>query len=208
MVHDSKVTLIKRYIIRIIGNVNNETHGCIWHAAPMSKLKEELEHHIEHCQMFSHHIMFIGALIAWIRHPSILFTFIIRRCNAFIISVIVVIRRPVIFTEHFLWLLITVGKIYIHGSQHVLLSKWAYFHIWAMIYSLEFCSSQPDKVVGRLEQISSHVATFWVLFCILEKSVWRWASLTLVSFLLYKVHVEFSTCNGQNLVAIPSHLDV
>ena len=99
MVHDSKVTLIRRYILRIIINVNNETHGCIWHVAPMSKLKEELEHHAEHCQMFSHHIMFIGAFIAWVRRPSILFTFILARCNAFIISVIDVIRRSTIFTE-------------------------------------------------------------------------------------------------------------
>ena len=118
MVHDSKMILIRRYILRIIGNVNNETHGCLWHAAPMSKLKEELEHHIEHCQMFSHHIMLIGAFIAWVRHPSILFTFILRRCNAFIISVIVVIRRPIIFkfTEHFLWHWITVGKTSTHAQ--------------------------------------------------------------------------------------------
>ena len=74
MVHDSKVTLIMRYIFRIFGNVNNETHGCISHAAPMSKFKEELEHYIEHCQMFRHHFIFIGAFIAWVRHPSILFT--------------------------------------------------------------------------------------------------------------------------------------
>ena len=110
MVHGNKVILIRRYTLRIIVNVNNETHDCIWHAAQMSNLKDELEHYIEHCQMFSHHIMFIGAFIAWVRHPSILFTFILRRCNAFIISVIVVIRRSIIFTEHFLWHLIRVGK--------------------------------------------------------------------------------------------------
>ena len=111
MVHESKVTLNRSYILRIIGNVNNETHGCICHAAPMSNLKEELQHHIEHCQMFSHHIMFIGAFITRVRHPSILFTFILRRCSAFIISVIVVMRGSIIFTEHFLWHLFTVGKI-------------------------------------------------------------------------------------------------
>ena len=66
--------------------------------------------------MFSHHIMFIGAFIAWVTHLSILFTFILRRCNAFIISVIVVIRRSIIFTEHFLWHLITVGKFSIHAQ--------------------------------------------------------------------------------------------
>ena len=117
MVHYSKVILIRRNILRIIGNVNNKTHGCIWHAAPVSKLKEELEHHIEHCQMFSHHIMFIDAFIAWVRHPSVLFTFILRRCNAFIISV-TVIRRPIIFkfTEHFLWHLITVEKNSTHAQ--------------------------------------------------------------------------------------------
>ena len=115
VVHDSKVTLIRRYILRIIGNANNETHGCIWHAAPMSKLKEESEHHNEHRQMFSHHNKFIGAFMAWVRHPSILFTLILRRCNAFIISVIVAIRRSIIFAEHFLWHFITVGKISIHA---------------------------------------------------------------------------------------------
>ena len=115
MIHDNKVTLIRRCILRIIGNVNNETHGCIWHAAPMSKLKEELEHHTEHCQMFSHHIMFIGAFITRGRRPSILFTFILRRCNVFIISVIVVIRRSSIFTEHYLHL-VTVRKISIHAQ--------------------------------------------------------------------------------------------
>ena len=60
--------------------------------------------------MFSHPIMFIGAFIAWVRHPSILFTFILIWYNAFIISVIVIIRRSINFTEHFLWHLITVGK--------------------------------------------------------------------------------------------------
>ena len=108
------VTLIRGYILRII---INETHGCIWHAAPMSELKEELEHHTEHCQMFNHHIMVIGVFIAWVRHPSILFTFILRRRNAFIISVIVVVRRSTIFKEHFLWHLIAVGQIYIHAPQ-------------------------------------------------------------------------------------------
>ena len=128
MVHDSKVRLIRRCTFRIIENVNNETHGCIWHAAPMSKLKAELEHHIGHCQMFSHHSMFIGAFITWVRHHSILFTFILRRCNTFIISVIVVIRRSIIFTEHFLWHLITMGNFHLcsHGFQHVMLSKWVY----------------------------------------------------------------------------------
>ena len=53
-------------------------------------------------------------------------------------------------------------------------------------------------VVGRLDQMSSHVLTFWVLsFDILDKSVWRRTSLTLVSLLLYNMHVKFSTCNGQ-----------
>ena len=115
--------------------------------------------------MFSHLIMFIGAFISWVRHPSILFTFIFRRCNAFIINVIVVIRRSIIFTEHFLWQLM--GKNF-HpcsiGFQHVMLSKWVYFNLWAMIDLLEYRSSQPDMVVGRLEQISSHGATFGVLF--------------------------------------------
>ena len=94
------------------------------------------------------------------------------------------------------------------GFQHVMLSKWAYFYIWAM-RSVEFNSSQPVMVVGSLEQMSAHVAALWVLiFGILHKSVWRWASLALVSILLYSMHVQFLSCNGHNLVAIPSHSDV
>ena len=134
MVHDSKVTSIRRYILRIIGNVNNETHGCIWQAAPMSKLKEELEHHIEHCQMFSHHIMFFGAFIAWVRHHSIVLTFILRRCHAFIISVIVVIKISIISTEHFLWHLITVGKISIRAQ--LVSSMWCCPNWHISIYEL------------------------------------------------------------------------
>ena len=138
--------------------------------------------------------MFIGAFIAWVRHPSILFTFILRRCNAFIISVIVVIRRSIIFTEHFLWHLITMGKISIHAqlvSRIVMLSQLPYFHIWAMIDSLEFCSSHPDMVREVRTNFFICCDILGPLFCILDKSVWRWASLTLVSFLLYNVHAQF-----------------
>ena len=74
--------------------------------------------------MFSHN-MFIGVFIAWVRCPSILFIFVLRRCDAFIISVIVVMRRSIIITEHFLWHLIAVGKISIHGQ--LLSSMW-----WAL----------------------------------------------------------------------------
>ena len=126
MVHGSGLTFILK-----------NTHDCIWHASPIAKFKEELAHHIEYCEIFSHHIMFICAFTAWVRDPSILYTFILKRCHAFIIRVIVVTWRSIFFIEQFLWHLITVNhsRTNFHlcptGSQHVM-SKWAHFHIWAM----------------------------------------------------------------------------
>ena len=106
MVQASKVALILEWI----ENVNNETCDCMWHAARMGKFTEKLEHYIEYCQRFCHPIMCISAFIAWVRHPSIFLTFILRKCHAFIISVTVVIRWSIIFVEHYLWHLITVNN--------------------------------------------------------------------------------------------------
>ena len=108
----------------------------MWHAAPMGEFKEELIHHMEYCEIFSHHIILIGAFTAWVRGPSILYTFIPKRCHAFIISVIVVIRRSTICIEHYMWPLIIVNhRTNFHlcptGSKRVM-SKCAHFHIWAM----------------------------------------------------------------------------
>ena len=173
MVHDTTVILIRGYILRII---INETHGCIWHAAPRSELKEELEHHTEHCQMFNHHIMVIGVFIAWVWHPSILFTFILRRCNAFIISVIAVVRRSIIFKEHFLWHFIAVGQIYIHAQ--LVSSMWCCpnGHIsymshdwltWVLFIIAWHCGREARTNFFTCCDI------FSVLFCILDKSVCR-----------------------------------
>ena len=71
-------------------------------------------------------------------------------------------------------------------------------------------------VVGRLDKMSSHVATFWggggggggPFFDILDKSVWRRASLTPVSLLLYNKHVRCTNLQQIDLGAIPSRLDV
>ena len=159
----------------------------------------ELAHHIEHGEIFSHAIMFICAFTAWVRGPSILFTFILKMCHWFIINAIVVTRRSIIFIEHFLGYLITVNHSRTHfhlcptGSQHVM-SKWAHFHIWAMRLtrlSYWFITAYHG---GR--EAGSNVFTCCDIlgpFCgILDKSVWRWASLTLVSLLLYNKHVSCS----------------
>ena len=164
----------------------------------MGKFKEELAHHIKYCEIFSHHIMFICALTAWVRGPLILFTFILKRCHAFIISVIVVIRRsPIIFIDHFLWHFTTVNhsKTHFHlcptGSQHAM-SKWAYFHmyVWAMILTpLSYWF-----IIGREAGSNvSYVATFWVLSLAFWIKVFgdghRWL---FASLLLYNMHVSCS----------------
>ena len=184
--------MVIEWHLSVYSNLN--TNDCIWHAALMDKSKEELAHHIEYCEIFSHHIVFICAFTAWVRDPSILFAFIVKRCHAFIISVIVVTRRSIIFIEHFLWHLITVNhsRTNFHmcptGSQHVM-SKWAHFHIWAMNLtrlSYWFITAYPGANVFTCCDILGP-------FCgILDESVWRWVSLTLVSLLLYNKHVSCS----------------
>ena len=55
------------------------------------------------------------AFIAWVRHPSILFTFILI---GLIISVIVLSRRSITFIKHFLWhLTIASWKLHMHVVQ-------------------------------------------------------------------------------------------
>ena len=179
----------------------------------MSKFKEELAHHIEYCEIFSHHIMFICAFTAWVRSPSILFTFILKRCHAFIISVIVVTRRSIIFIEHFLSYLITVNHSRTNfllcptGSQHVM-SKWAHFHIWAM--RLTRLSNWFITACHGGREAGSNVSTccdiLGPFFGIFDKSVWIRASLTLVSLLLYNKHVSCSNLQ-QAEPAVPSRLD-
>ena len=143
--------------------------------------------------------MFICVFTAWVRGPSIFFTFILERCHAFIISVIVVTRRSILFIEHFLRHFITVNysRRNFHlcptGSQHVM-SKWAHFHIWAMrltrlsYWFITTCHGGRDA--------GSNVFTccdiLGPFFGILDESVSMRASLTLVCLLLYNIHVSCS----------------
>ena len=143
--------------------------------------------------------MFICAFTALVRGPSILFTFIYKRCHAFIISVIIVTKRSIICIEHFLWHLNTANhsRTNFHlcstGSQHVM-SKWAHFHIWAMrLTRLSYWVITPYH--GGRETRSNVFTCCDILgpfFGILFKGVWRRASLTLVSVLLYNKHVSCS----------------
>ena len=165
----------------------------------MNKVKEELAHHIEYCEIFKHHIMFICAFTAWVRGPSILVTFILKMCHAFIICVIVVTRRSIIYIEHFLWHLITVNHsrtnfhLYPIGSQHVM-SKWAHFHILAIrLTRLSYwfiTANHCGKEAGP--NVSTCCDILGPFFGILDRRVWRRASLTLVSLLLYNKHVSCS----------------
>ena len=129
----------------------------------------------------------------------ILFTFILKRCHMFIINVIVVTRRSTILIEHFLCHLIKVNHnstnfhLCLTGSQHVM-SKWAHFHVWAMRLprlSYWFITAYH----GGMEAGSNVFTCCDILgpfFGILDKSVWRQASLTLVSLLLHNKHVSCS----------------
>ena len=171
----------------------------MWHASPIGKFKEELAHHIEYCEIFGHHFMFICAFTAWVRGPSMLYTFILKRCHAFIIRVIVVTRRSIFFMEQFLWYLTTVNHSGTNfhlcptGSQHVM-SKWAHFHIWAMrMTRLSYwfiTACHGDKEAGS--NVFTCCDILGPFFSILDKSVWRRASFTLVFLLLYKMHVDCS----------------
>ena len=116
-----------------------------------------------------------------------------------LVSLLFNLLGSIIFIEHFLWHLITVNHNRTHfhlcpiGSQHVMSNGHTSIHepwYW-LVWAID--SSQPTRVVWRLDQMSSHVVTFWVLsFGILDKSVWRRASLTLVSLLLYNKQVSCS----------------
>ena len=113
--------------------------------------------------------MLICAFTAWVRGPSILITFILKRCHAFIISVIVVTGSSVIFLVHFLWHLITVNHSRTNSiCAQLVPSMWcpnghtSIYEPWDwLVWAID--SSQLTMVVGRLDQMSSHVVTFWVL---------------------------------------------
>ena len=137
-------------------------------------------------------------------------------CHAFIISAIVVTRRSVIFIEHFLWHSITVNHSRTNphlcptpGSQHVM-SKWASFHMWAMTrlsyWFITACHGGREAGTNLFTCCDILGPSFSIFY----KSVWRWASLTLVSLLLCYTTCMWAvpTCNRQNLGAIPSRLNV
>ena len=102
MVHGSRVTLISIVISKIPVTAYDMQHRRI-------SSRKKLAQHSEYCEIFIHHIMFIGAFTSSVRGPSILFTSFHKRYHVFIISVIVATRRSNIFIEHFLWHLITVN---------------------------------------------------------------------------------------------------
>ena len=144
--------------------------------------------------------MFICAFTAWVRGPSILYTFILKRWHAFIIRVIVVTGRSIFIIEQFLWHLITVNhsRTNFHlcptGSQHVM-SKWAHFHVWAMrmtrlgYWFIIACHGGREAGSNVFTCCDILVGPF---FSILDKSVWRQASFTLAFLLLYNMHVDYS----------------
>ena len=154
--------------------------------------------------------MFICAFTAWVRGPSILFTFILQRCHALIISVIVVTRRSTIFIDHFLWHLITVN----HSRTNFLLcttgSNWhtSIYEPWDwLVWAID--SSQPAMVAWWLDQMSSHVAIFWVLSLAFRIKVFGDVYHWLLSPWCYiACMLAVPTCRRQNLGATPSRLDV
>ena len=160
----------------------------------------------------NHHIVFICAFTACVRGPLILLTFILKRCHAFIISVIVVTRRSVIFIVHFLWHLITVNHSRTNSiCAQLVPSMWcpnghtSIYDLWDwLVWAID--SSQPTMVVGRLDQMSSYVVTFWV------HSLAFWIKMFghhwLLSPCCYTTCMwAVPTCNRQNLGAISSRLD-
>ena len=162
----------------------------------------------------NHHIVFICAFTAWVRGPSILFTFILKRCHAFIISVIVVTRRSVIFIVHLLWHFITVNHSRTNSiCAQLVPSMWfpnghtSIYEPWDwLVWAID--SSQPTMVVGRLDQMSSHVVTFWVLSLAFWIKVFGDGHHWLLSPCCYTTSMwAVPTCNRQNLGAISSHLD-
>ena len=114
-------------------------------------------------------------------------------------SVIVVTMRSIFFIDQFLWHLITVNQSGTNfhlcptGSQHVM-SKCAHFHIWAM--RMTHVSYWFITTCHGGREAGSNVFTYCHIlgpfFSILDKSVWRRASFTLVSLLLYDMHVDCS----------------
>ena len=176
----------------------------------MGKFKEELAFHIEWILWnINHHIVFICAFTAWVRGPSILFIFILKRCHAFIISVIVVTRRSVIFKIHFLQHLITVNHSRTNSICAQLVPSMrcpnghtSIYEPWDwLVWAID--SSQPTMVVGRLDQMSSHVVTFLVLSLAFWIKVFGDGHHWLLSPCCYTTSMwAVPTCNRQNLGAI------
>ena len=74
--------------------------------------------------------------------------------------------------------------------------------VWA------FASSQPDMVVGRLDQMSSHVVTFWVLSLAFWIKVFGDGHHWLLFPCCYTTSMwAVPPCNRKSLGAIPSRLD-
>ena len=157
--------------------------------------------------------MFICAFTAWVKGPSILFTFILKRCHAFIISVIVVTRRSVIFIVHScgIWSQsTTAGQITSvpnwFPACDVQMGTLPYEPWDWIVWAIDL--SQPTMVVGRLDQMSSNVVTFWVLSLAFWIKVFGDGHHWLLSPCCYTTSMwAVPTCNRQNLGAISSRLD-
>ena len=137
--------------------------------------------------------------------------FLIKRCHAFIISVIVVTRRSVIFIVHLLWHLITVNHSRTNSiCAQLVPSMWCpngHTSIYVpgdwLVWAID--SSQPTMVVGRLDQMSSHVVTFWVLSLAFWIKVFGDGHQLLLSPCCFTtIKWAVPTCNRQNLGAVSS----
>ena len=82
------------------------------------------------------------------------------------------------------------------------------YELWGwLVWAID--SSQPTMVVGRLDQMSSHVVTFWALSLAFWIKVFEDGHHWLLSPCCYTISMwAVPTCNKQNLGAISSHLDM
>ena len=120
----------------------------------------------------------------------------------------------VIFIVHFLWHLITVNHSRTNSiCAQLVPSMWcpnghtSTYEPWDwLIWAID--SSQPTMVVGRLDQMSTHVVTFWVLPLAFWIKVFGDGHHWLLSPCCYTASMwAVPTCNRQNHGAISSRLD-
>ena len=158
--------------------------------------------------------MFICAFTAWVRGPSILYTFIFKGAMRSSSESLLPLGDPSssLNSSCGIWSQsTTAGQISIRVQQ--VPSMWcpnghtSIYEPWEwLVWAID--SSQPTMVVGRLDQMSSHVATFWVLSLAFWIKVFGDGHHSLLSPCCYTTCMwTVPTCNRQNLGAIPSSLD-